>query len=191
MRRLLFVIALGLASAGCKGMNLFGSPSAPPPKPDTSHPIISPGGRPQLVLDSVRVAPGGTATFQVRLRGGGRIAGTQNDIVFDPKMVTIERDSSGRPACSANGALGKEGTAFSFQPAGCSGASCTGVRALVLSLSNVSPIPAGSVLYTCTVRAADGAKGSSRLRVTRVGFSDPAGAAVSGGGVDGRVTIAN
>ncbi len=189
MRRLLPVFAVVVACAGCQGVSdVFGT-AAPPGQPGNG-PIISPGGRPQIVLDSIRVAPGGTGTLQARLRGGGRVAGTQNDILFDPAVVTIARTGNGRPDCTANAALGKEGTAFSFQPAGCSGERCTGVRALVLSLSNVSPIPTGSVLYSCTVRASDTAQGSSRLRITRVGFSDPAGAAISGGGVDGRVTIA-
>lgn len=185
MRTPFAVLALTLVLAGCQTVqDVLGAAPAGPVAGGGAT-----GGRPQIVLGSVRAAPGGTARVSATLRGGGRIAGTQNDITFDPSRVAIARTGRGTPDCTANAALGKEGTAFSFQPAGCAGSRCTGVRALVLSLSNVAPIPAGSVLYTCTLAVAAGARGSVPLRVTRVGFSDPAGAALAGSGIDGTVTI--
>src|SRR5262249_55404639 len=100
--------------------------------------------------------------------------------------------SNGKPDCTPNAQLGKEGTAFNFLPQGCNAAAggCTSVRALVLSLSNVAAIPNGSALYSCTVRIASGATaGAHTLSVTRVGFSSPTGQAINGGGVDGAVTV--
>jgi hypothetical protein len=128
-----------------------------------------------------------TATLQT---GGASIAGTQNDISFDPRAVAIARKANGRPDCRANGALGKEGTAFNFLPKNCAPGSCDNMRALVLSLSNVAPIPDGSVLYTCTVEVpVDAAPGAKALRLSRVGFSDPGGKVINGVGVDGSVTV--
>jgi len=60
------------------------------------------------------------------------------------------------PKCSVNASLGKGGF-FAFEPSGCSGTSCTGIRALIFALNNVTTaIPDNSVLYTCTVSIASG-----------------------------------
>jgi hypothetical protein len=60
------------------------------------------------------------------------------------------------PKCSVNASLGKGGF-FAFTPSNCSGNSCTGVRALIFALNNVTTaIPDNSVLYSCTVKIADG-----------------------------------
>lgn len=185
MRSSIAALAALLALSACQMP--FGS-SAPLPVP-----VPAPGahGRPKIVLSGATVAPGQTATVSATLRSGGAaIAGTQNDITFDPRAVAIARRANGKPDCRANGAIGKEGTAFSFLPQKCAPGACTTVRALVLSLSNVSAIPDGSVLYTCTVEAArDAAPGARPLRLSRIGFSDPGGKEIGGSGVDGTVTI--
>ena len=54
-----------------------------------------------------------SATLQT---AGAAIAGTQNDIGFDPQQVAVVAKPNGKPDCSPNPAIGKEGTAFSFQP---------------------------------------------------------------------------
>jgi hypothetical protein len=77
------------------------------------------------------------------------VAGTQNDINF-PREAQIAATDNDTPDCAVNPDIGKEATGFVFLPHGCTpGVDCTGVRALVLSTSNVDPIPDGSVLYTC------------------------------------------
>lgn len=174
-------LAALLALAGC---HTFAAPERPGPPP-TGH------GRPKIVLSNASAGPGGTATITATLQtGGAHIAGTQNDIAFDPKAVAIARKANGRPDCRANASLGKEGTAFNFLPQHCAPGACDNVRVLVLSLSNVEPIPDGSVLYTCTIEVAAGASpGPKPLRLSRVGFSDPGGRVVSGVGVDGTVTV--
>jgi hypothetical protein len=166
--------------------------SAPASKPvAAAKPAPAGAGHPVLSLTSARGKPGATVGVNATLDTAGiSIAGTQNDIVFDPAHVAIAQRANGKPDCRANGQLSKEGTAFSFLPSGCRGASCTGVRALVLSLSNVDPIPNGSVLYTCTAQITPKARpGTHRLEVTRVGFSSPTGQAISGGNRDGSVTV--
>jgi len=171
-------------------------PAAPVAKPPPSMERVPPpaaaaGGQPNLALSSGRGRPGTTFTVTATLTTtGARVAGTQNDITYDPKQLAIAQTSAGKPDCHANSQLGKEGTAFNFQPPGCHGTSCNSVRALVLSLSNVDAIPSGSALYTCSVQIAPTAHaGTERLALSRVGFSDPAGKAVSGGGTDGSITI--
>jgi hypothetical protein len=161
----------------------------PPPKVATRE--AGKTGKPTLELTGAQGKRGETVSVSAKLgAGGARIAGTQNDIVFDPTRIAIARDSSGKPACAANRQLQKDATAFSFLPKDC-GNNCTTVRALVLSLSNVEPIPDDSVLYTCRVQIRpEAASGAYRLKVTRVGFSDPTGRAIDGGGDDAVITVA-
>jgi hypothetical protein len=166
--------------------------SAPASKPvAAAKPAPATAGHPVLSLSSARGKPGASVSVSATLdTAGASVAGTQNDIVYDPAHIAIAQRANGKPDCRANGQLGKEGTAFSFLPSGCRGASCTSVRVLVLSLSNVDPIPNGSVLYTCTVQIAPQARpGTHRLEVTRVGFSSPTGQAITGGNRDGSVTV--
>jgi hypothetical protein len=151
---------------------------------------VASGRGPQIQLGQVNGAPGQQVKVSATLSTAGQnIAGTQNDIGFSPAQVTIAAKSNGKPDCTANSAIGKEGTAFSFLPAGCKVGACTGVRALVLSLSNVEPIANGATLYTCTVQIAAGAKGRQPLSVSHAGFSSPKGGEINGGGVDGSVSV--
>src|SRR5262249_31065261 len=104
-----------------------------------------------LRVGQVRGAPGATVAVDVALDvpNGVEISGVQNDLGYDPSRIAVSARSDGKPDCAVNPALGKEGTAFAFQPSGCAPPfGCTGVRALVLSFSNTDPIPSGSRLYT-------------------------------------------
>jgi hypothetical protein len=84
----------------------------------------------------------------------------------------------------------KNGTAFSFQPPGCEvGATCTAIRALVLSLSNVNPIPDGAVLYSCDVTTGE-TPGVFPLTCLNEGASDPAGRSLPTRCDDGQVVVA-
>ena len=176
-------LAALLALTGCQEM-MSGSATRPAPGME-GH------GRPKIVLSNGSAGPGGTATITATLQSGGaKIAGTQNDITFDPRVVAIARKANGKPDCRANAALGKEGTAFNFLPQHCAPGACDNVRVLVLSLSNVESIPDGSVLYTCTVEVGINATpGAKPLRLSRVGFSDPGGKVINGVAVDGTVTV--
>jgi hypothetical protein len=183
MRPLLAALAALALSTGCQPT------VGPSPPPATAPPEGR--GRPKIILSNATAGPGGTATITATLHtGGARIAGTQNDISFDPKSVAVARRPNGKPDCRPNSALGKEGTAFNFLPQHCAPGACDNMRALVLSLSNVDAIPDGSVLYSCTVEVAiDATPGAKPLHLSRVGFSDPGGKVISGAGVDGTVTV--
>ena len=74
---------------------------------------------------------------------------------------------------------------------GCTaGTDCTGLRTLVLSLSNVNPIPNGARLYTCQIAIAeDAADGTYPLTCSNAGASDPDGGALVTACVDGSVVV--
>lgn len=94
--------------------------------------------------------PGSQVSFDVTLDSGGlTVTGTQNDIAYDP-LTRVAANLSGDPDCTVNPATGKD-VFTGFLPNSCTpGVDCTGIRVLVLSLSNSDPIPDG-VLYSCNV----------------------------------------
>jgi hypothetical protein len=133
--------------------------------------------------------PGTAASFDVTLASGGQpVAGTQNDVGFDP-ATRVASTPEGEPDCSVGPATGRSLFA-AFQPPGCTpGADCTSFRAIVISLSSTAPIPDG-VLYTCRVEIAGGAaSGAYRLAGTRRGASSPPGGELATGGADGAVLV--
>jgi hypothetical protein len=199
-------LALIALLAGCAAMQP--APSAPArqtptkaaPAPAAGGGATSNGsaasnsGKPRILLSSASGAAGQVVTVTATLQtGGASIAGTQNDIGFDPQQIVVAPKANGKPDCSANPAIGKEGTAFSYQPSGCKsaiGSGCSGVRALVLSLGSVDAIASGSALYTCRVQIAPQARaGAQSLTVSRTGFSSPKGDAIDGGGLNGSITV--
>jgi len=143
-----------------------------------------------IVIGSAAGAQGDFVPVDVSLQTGVEVAGTQNDINFMPQAA-IAAGSNGKPMCSVNPDIDKGGTSFAFQPPGCTvGTSCTAVRALVLALDNVNPIPNGAVLYTCTIAIAeDAADGSYPLTCSNAGASDPDGGALATNCVDGAVDV--
>jgi hypothetical protein len=154
---------------------------APSPTPTTVRtpcpsPRPSPVGAAVYVEDAVLLASG-PITLTVRLATGGQqIVATQNDLVLGAG-IRVNANASGRPDCTANPALNKNGSSFAFLPPGCAPDACTSVRAVVVSLENVDPIPDGSVLYTCNATLSDV---EARVDVTGVGASDAEGNPVPG-----------
>jgi hypothetical protein len=121
---------------------------------------------------------------------GVLLAGVQNDIGFSP-LTPIAVDGSGAPDCAVNPAT-TNSLYVAFRPAGCTpGATCTGIRALVLSLSDLTPIADG-VLYTCNVAIAPTAPaGTYPLVNSALGASDPLGRDQPVTGGDGAVIVAD
>ena len=120
---------------------------------------------------------------------------------------------AGGPDCSVNSALGKGGF-FSFLPqicsggsnAGnqctvnsdcpggscgqCSGATCTGIRALILAVNNLAAIPDGSTLYTCNVSiASDAALGDHTLAISNMRAGDTSQAPINEACVSGHCSV--
>lgn len=142
-----------------------------------------------IVIGSATGEAPGNAVIEVRLNTGVEVAGTQNDITFTPQ-AGIRADDDGDPVCAANEDIEKNGTTFAFLPNGCTpGDTCTGVRALVLALNNVDPIPDGSVLYTCDIAIAADATGEIPLTCSNAGSSSPAGGALNTDCTNGTITI--
>lgn len=135
---------------------------------------------------------------------GEEVAGTQNDITFDPAVVSVAAVS----ACVINPAI-------SDRAAGCEDDPNSGpckqlnralddveggkrFRGLVLSLSNTTTIndPAGDdevVLYSCTFQVAQDATLGSTFPLTcsNQGASDPEGGAIDTTCTSGSITVAN
>jgi hypothetical protein len=134
----------------------------------TPSPIVA-----TIVVGSTSGAPGTTVTFDVTLQTTAQVAGTENDIAFDPK-ARITADTGGNPQCTVNSTIHKGATAFSFKPAGCMpGTTCTSIGAVVLAFDNLDPIPTGSVLYTChALIAADAGIGTFPLTCSNPGAGD-------------------
>lgn len=159
--------------------------------PPRSAGLAAGTAEPMVNVGSNAGAPGERVTFTVFLStAGALVAGVQADIAFDPLNTPVAATGSGRPDCTVNPDINKDATAFAFQPPGCTGASCTAFRAIVLSLSNVDPIPDGSELYTCNVDISPGAApGTYPLVISNVGMSTPDGQAIPSSGTDGAINV--
>ena len=123
---------------------------------------------------------------------GASVAGTQNDITFGAGSgIAVAKKANGKPDCAVNQDIDKGGTSFAFQPSGCTpDTDCAGIRSLVLALDNVTPIPDGSVLYTCQIAiASDATGGDHALTNSNEGASDPDGNALTTTGVSGNVSV--
>lgn len=163
------------------------------PEP-TATPTNTPGaqcGPPDIEFPTVPAQAGTQVTVEATLRAGNAsITGTQNDFAFSAPLA-IAAKANGKPDCTVNPDIEKPDASFSFQPSGCTGASCTSIRATILPIDNLDPIPDGSVIYTCKINIASGAtEGNYPLIVTGVIFSDPSGNQVPGAtGCSGEVVV--
>jgi hypothetical protein len=136
-------------------------------------------------------APGATVSFDVSLDSAGQsVAGAQNDIAYDP-LTPIAETLSGDPDCTVNPATGKD-LFLSFLPAGCTyGIDCTSIRAIVISLVDVDPIPDGA-LYSCKVKIDAAAPGGLHpLDNSNADSSDPGANELTTDAVDGVVSVSS
>ena len=149
-----------------------------------------------MVLQSARNTPTPTPTltptvtgtpttmrrFQVSLHtAGAAVAGVQVDMAADVAAIPDPlRPGNYKPSCCVNPTLKKDATIFGFlhppMPTG-------PVRAVVLSLTNVDPIPEGSTLFTCNL--ASGSPGGVVL--SEIFANDPNGNALDIG--EGGLTV--
>lgn len=147
---------------------------------------------PSIDVGSATGAPGEQVSFDVTLNAGSAVvAAAQNDLAFDSINTPIAATPSGAPDCAVNPSINKESTAFVFRPIGCSGTSCTMIRAIVISFFNADPIPDGSVLYTCKVDISPSAMAATYpLAISNVFMSTPDGQLVPGAtGTDGEIVV--
>jgi hypothetical protein len=122
--------------------------------------------------------PGERVDLRVVLHtNGGSVAGVQIDIHATPPLALVAK-ANGGPDCTHNPETGKDYTVYSFPPLEQPDDPSEGrkMRALVLSLTDVSPIADGLVLFTCRLDiAADAMAGSYQLTLSRLGGATPAG----------------
>jgi hypothetical protein len=126
----------------------------------------------------------GSGTVEVTLATGGNdVAGTENDITFGPEIQLSN--------CVVNPEINRTASAFSFSPSGCTaGTDCESVKALVLSFTDLDPLPDGALLYTCDATVTGGtAPGEYTLGCANPGASDPIGNSVDSVCADGTVTV--
>lgn len=133
-------------------------------------------------------------SISVQLRTQGEtVVAAQNDLAFDRRNAPVAPLANGMPDCTGDPATGKDIALFGFQPIACgTNVPCTAVRAVILSLDNIEPIPNGSTLYTCRVAIAESAApGTYPLTVSGVVLVDPKANELPGSqGVNGSILVA-
>lgn len=155
------------------------------PTPTEGPPAVT------IVIGSAEGQPGTTVGVNISLdtMNLGDVAGAENEVTFAAARILAK--TNGRPDCLVNPDINKEATAFSFQPSGCTGDACLRVKALVLSLGNVDPIPNGATMYTCQVGIPSNATPGQCFPLTCSAprSSDPDGVAVDTVCTDGEVCV--
>lgn len=190
----------GLALAThCSGGGAFVEPppsnptftptATPTPPPSSPSPVSTVG----LAIGSATGHPGEIVQIPVRLDAGSEaVAGATLDLLAPNGGVEFLITGAGRPDCTVNPAIDKPSTDFAFLPIGCvTPATCAGVRAIVLSFYDVSPIPDGVALFTCRLRVTAQAAGIAPVvcanaatgSVPRGGSSEELPTKCTGGGV--------
>jgi len=143
-----------------------------------------------IAMGTANGSPGSIVSASATLStGDAMVAGTQNDFAFDPS-TPVAAKATGKPDCTAKVKL--DGSQFAFQPPGCTpGTDCTAVRAIIISFSDLSPIPDGTELYECHVTiASDATPGDKALTCSGAGASDPDGNALDTTCTNGTITVA-
>jgi hypothetical protein len=134
---------------------------------------------------------GGETVFKATLEfvdEGMDVDDVQLDVGFDPAATPVLKMLGGAPACTANAGIGRETSAFSFLPDGCVPEStCTGVRALISTDTNPTPIPLGADLFACTIRLLSA--GTHDLTATNPASNEPDDAPLLTEAVGGKVTV--
>ncbi|MBX3025804.1 hypothetical protein KF840_12930 [bacterium] len=138
------------------------TPTFTPTRTWTPRPFGSPTPTPaaRLRIGTGAGNPGDLVDVPVRLSADAPVVGALVDLVLPNGGAEFAATGSGLPDCAVNPQIGKEETAFAFQPYGCTpGLDCATVRAVVLSFRNVAPIPGDVELFSCRLRLASGAAG--------------------------------
>ena len=155
-----------------------------------------------ITVESKEAAAGSQVTINIILATsqGEEVAGTQNDITFDPAVVSVAAAS----ACVINPAISDRADGCEDDP---NSGPCKQLnralddveggqkrfRGLILSLANTTTIPDG-VLYTCTFQVSSEATNGQvfPLACSNEGASDPDGAAITPiSCVSGQIRIAD
>jgi hypothetical protein len=153
-----------------------------------------------IMVGSARGSPGATVLVDVILAmsTGEMVAGTQNDITFDPDLVNL----AGASACRINPAISDDAPGCEDDP---NSGPCKMLnrsladveggrrfRGLILSLANttlITPPDTTVALYSCEFSIPIDATGMIPLANSNCGASDPAGGALETNCVGGSITV--
>ena len=132
-----------------------------------------------LEVGSASTTAGSVAEIAVRMQTGAneQIAATQNDIVYDPSVVTVTRAD-----CRMNPNIDKTLNVGFPSP--------NSIRIIIISLERSDPIPQSDILYTCAFHVGPDAPGGNiALNITNVGASDPQGKKIGASGIGGTIFV--
>lgn len=138
------------------------TPTFTPTRTWTAPPFVSPTPTPavRLRIGTSAGRPGDLVAVPVRLSADAPVVGALVDLVLPNGGAEFAVTGVGLPDCAVNPEIDKDDTAFGFWPFGCTpGLDCAAVRAVVLSLRDVDPLPADVELFSCRLRIADRASG--------------------------------
>ena len=170
--------------ARCRESGFVPTPTQPPTPtptftatvtaPPTDTPFV-PNGTFIVVGDATGMA-GGTAVFTVGLETNAMVAGTENELHLSAtEPITFIN-------CVVDPGINK--SLISSFP------SPQDFRGIVISFSNLDPIPNASTMYSCEVAIGAGASLSDHLiNCSAPGSSDPVGNAIATQCVDGTLTV--
>ncbi len=139
-----------------------------------------------IACGDITADQGGTATVEISLEveGDEVVAGTQNDLEFDPAVFSIATAD-----CTINPAIGPDTDADKTLSTSLPPGEPPRVRNLVVALANTNPIPTGA-LYTCAFHVADDAPlGEHTLSNVNVRASNPDGMVVPTTAGDCHITV--
>jgi MYXO-CTERM domain-containing protein len=143
-----------------------------------------------IIVGNAVGAPNTTTSFDVTLDTDAAIAGVQVDIAY-PAAAPIAAKEDGKPDCAVNPAIHKDATSFAFLPSDCTpGEDCDAVRAIVLSIADLEPIPDGARLFTCNVAISAEATGEYPLACSNAGAGNTDGDKVGADCTSGTITVA-
>jgi len=136
-------------------------------------------------------APAGlVSTIQVGFSTdpGETVGGTQNDLIFDPSIITTDFGSS-PPQCRINALIGPGSEADKRLARAFVNDDTGHVRTIVFAQENQNPIPPG-ILYECEfLVASDAPRGELTIALTNVTVSDPIGDVLPASATDCSVLI--
>ena len=161
----------------------------PPPAASTPTPGETPGGPVLRVGDASGLA-GEVVSVAVTLEGGGGVvAATSHDIVFDPQVISPELDEQSMPVCTIAPAVGPGGAGkmllLSVLPVA---EGTQTLRVGVLSFTSFLSIPDGE-LFRCDFRIAQDASGAPVDLGHLGGAANADGDDLAVTSIDGTVTV--
>ena len=156
--------------------------------------ILPPTGTALIAVEEGSVFTDQPGTLNVLLYADLPVTSVAHDLTLGSALAVVAMPD-GHPQCAVAAELGASAAQFEFTPLGCTGEACTGIR---VAIGAPDAIPDGSLLYSCSLAVAGGARPSdeypydrceNRLACESASASGADGAPVPAQCVEGAVTI--